>query len=98
MIKVIVRRDHIEMSGHAMYDDYGKDIVCASASTLLISNVNLIMRFDSEAIKYCFENEKVSIDILKHSKVTDTIIFNMIELLKELEEKYSKNIKIYEEV
>ena len=29
MIKVDIKRNHINISGHALFDDYGKDIVCA---------------------------------------------------------------------
>ena len=32
MIKVNIKNKIITMTGHAEYDDYGKDIVCASAS------------------------------------------------------------------
>lgn len=31
-----------EMSGHAGYDDYGKDIVCAAVSVLSINTVNAL--------------------------------------------------------
>ena len=35
MIAVMVRDDHIEISGHAGYDEIGKDIVCAGVSALV---------------------------------------------------------------
>ena len=38
------------------------------------------------------------ININNHSKETDTIIENMIELLTDLEKKYKNNIKINREV
>ena len=34
MIIIRLTENSIEMSGHANYDEYGKDIVCASASTI----------------------------------------------------------------
>lgn len=98
MIKVTIKNDHIEIKGHAMYDDHGKDIVCASVSTLLISNINLILKLDENAIKYKSEEGLIKLDIIKRDKIINVIISNMIEHLEELEKKYKKNIKIYKEV
>ncbi len=35
MIKVIIKPNSIHISGHAEYDKYGNDIVCASVSTII---------------------------------------------------------------
>ena len=98
MIKVKVLNNHIEISGHAMYDDKGKDIVCASASSIVITSVNAIEKLDKEAISYIEKDGYLKIDILKESKEVNIIISNMIELLEELQEQYKKNIKIIKEV
>ncbi len=98
MIKVDIRKNHIEISGHAMFADYGKDIVCASVSSIVITSINGILRLDEEAISYNISNDKLSIDILKEDKQTKALILNMISLLKDLEKQYEKNIKINEEV
>ena len=98
MIKVDIRKNHIEISGHAMFADYGKDIVCASVSSIVITSINGILRLDREAINYNISNDKLSIDILKEDKQTKTLILNMISLLKDLEKQYEKNIKINKEV
>lgn len=101
MIKVYINKnkniiDSIKVSGHALYDDYGKDIVCASVSSIVITSVNAIMRLDDSSIS-CNKGEAlIEVHILKHNNTVDTIILNMIELLKELEANYKKNIKIYE--
>lgn len=49
MIKIKVKKDEeiireISINGHALYDDYGKDIVCASVSSIVITTVNAILR------------------------------------------------------
>ncbi len=98
MIKVIIKQNHIEISGHAMYDDYGKDIVCASVSTIAITSVNAILKLDNKAISYKEKEGFLSIDILKDTKETNVIILNMIDMLKDLAKQYEKNIKINEEV
>ncbi len=98
MIKVNIKKNQIQISGHAMYDDYGKDIICASASSIAITSVNAILRVNEKALKCKEEEGKLTINIQSHDKVTTTIILNMIELLKELQKQYPKNIEINEEV
>ena len=98
MIKVNVNKkdnqiDSIVLSGHAMYDDYGKDIVCASVSSIVITTVNAIIRINNDAIEYR-QDDVLVITIKLHDKVTDLLIENMLELLTELEKQYKKNIKI----
>ena len=88
----------IKISGHAMYDDYGKDIVCASVSSIVITSINAALRLNKEALNYKESDGLLIIDILSHDKITDTIILNMIELLKELKSQYKNNIEINEEV
>lgn len=98
MIKINIKQNHIEINGHAMFDDYGKDIVCAAVSSIVITSINGILRLDDKAISYKLSSDGIIIDILKDSRETNLLILNMTSLLKELEEKYKKNIKIYEEV
>ena len=98
MIKVIIKKDSAEINGHAMFDDYGNDIVCAAVSGIVITSINAIIRLDDRAIDYSLSRDSISIDILRHSRETDLLILNMTSLLKELEEKYKENIKVYEEV
>ena len=48
MIKVSVLKENrkykkITILGHAMYDDYGKDIVCSACSSIVITTVNGIL-------------------------------------------------------
>lgn len=102
MIKVVLKYssnciDSIDISGHANFSDFGKDIVCASVSSIVITSVNAIIRLDSESISYDMSNG-IFISILKHNKVTDVLIDNMVSLLKDLEKQYKKNIIISEEV
>jgi len=98
MIKINIKKNHIEIKGHAMYDDNGKDIVCAAVSTIVITTINAILRFDQDTIKYKENDGYIDIEILKNTNTTNTLILNMIELLKDLEKQYTKNIKINEEV
>ena len=94
MIKISIKDDEIIISGHANYDDYGKDIVCASVSTIAITTINAIIEFDKDSISVEESVGYLKINILKHTKEIDTLISNMNKLYKELEVKYPKNIKI----
>ncbi len=94
MIKVNVTNDKIKVFGHAGYEEVGKDIVCASVSSIITTTINGIIRLDENSISYEEQEGMVIIDIIKHTSITDTLILNMVELLKELEKVYSKYIKI----
>lgn len=96
MIKVVKKGNHIDIKGHALFDKYGKDIVCAAVSSIVITTINGILLVDEDSIKYEDGSGHVSIDILKHDKVIDLLILNMMNLLKELEEQYKKNIQVEE--
>ena len=94
MIKVEIENNKIEIKGHANYDDYGKDIVCASVSSIIITTINAIIEFDPESIYYEDLNNRILIEKLKDDDITNKLISNMIELLEELEKSYKDNIKI----
>lgn len=96
MTKIKISKDHIEIKGHAMFDEYGKDIVCAALSSIVITSINGILSIDNDSIKYKQGEGLMVIDILKHTKEVDALILNMINLLKELKLQYKKNIQIEE--
>ncbi len=101
MIKVKLTKDNnrytnIIIKGHALYADYGKDIVCASVSTLVISSVNNCLSINKDALIYNEGNE-LNIKILTDDKNINIIINNMINSLYELAKTYPKNIQIKEE-
>ena len=94
MIKVEVTKDRISVLGHAMYDDYGKDIVCAAVSSIVTTSVESIAAIDNDAIDVKEENNKVEIIINKHDDITNKLINTMLTLSNELVKKYPRNIKI----
>ena len=101
MIKVIIKRknnqiESIKCNGHALYDEYGKDIVCSSFSTMVITSINAILEFDKEAISYTDTNNLEIINI-KKDNITNKLLDNLVNMMKELESSYKKNINIKEE-
>ena len=99
MIKVEIIRNNnnikkISILGHAMYDEYGKDIVCASVSTLVISTVNNILSINDKTIKVEQNDAKIIIEYTLKDNIIDILINNMISNLNTLANNYPKNIKI----
>ena len=101
MIKVTIEKEsakfkRISILGHAMYDDYGKDIVCASFSTMIITTINAILTFDQNAISYTDNNDLKIINI-KKDNITNNLLNNLVNMIYELRDNYNKNINIKEE-
>lgn len=101
MIKVKLLKNNndfkrIVIKGHAMYDDFGKDIVCAAFSSTVITSINACLLIDDTSLDY---DDKNGLDIIisKNDTVTNKIIENMISNLRELERAYPKNLQIKEE-
>lgn len=93
MIKVLIKESNIEISGHANFDDYGKDIVCASVSSIVYTTINGILNINNTAIEV-IDNGKINIKILSSDDITNKLVNNMIVLLKDLEKQYPENLKI----
>ncbi len=84
----------IQVLGHAMYDEYGKDIVCSAVSSIVTTTINACLSFDNKCLTYLSSAKGLSIKNLKQDKITQTLIRNMIRMLKELEKKYKDYIVI----
>ena len=78
VIKENSKYKKIKIFGHAMYDDYGKDIVCSA----------------KESLSYLVGKKGMTIDIRNNDINTQLLINNMVNLLKDLENNYPDNIKV----
>ena len=101
MIKVRIKKsndiiENINCIGHAGYADYGKDIVCASFSTMIITIVNAIVNIDEKAISYT-ETNNLKIVNIKKDNITNSLLNTLVDLMYELRDNYDKNIDIKEE-
>ena len=94
MIKIKVGKKNISILGHADYDDFGKDIICASVSSIVMCSIEAIANFDVKAIDIKQSKDKLDIIINKQDNITQKLITNMLNCLKELEKKYPQNIEI----
>ena len=99
MIKVKVTKDSdmiksVSILGHAMYADFGKDIVCSAASSIVTTTINGILSFDKEGLSYEVSKDGLVIQNIKTDNITQTLLNNMISLLKELEKDYPTNVEV----
>ena len=99
MISVKVEKENskykkIKILGHAMYDDYGKDIVCSAASSIVTTTVNGILTLSKGSLTYLVSKKGMTIEVKTDDESTQLLLQNMINLLKELEVNYTANIEV----
>ncbi len=94
MIKIELKDNLITIKGHAGYDDKGKDIVCASVSSIVITTINAIIEINPDAIDYSDLDNEIIIRKLKEDEIVNKLLNNMILLLENLEKDYKDYIKI----
>ena len=96
MIKVSVESkkqiQKIKILGHADYEEYGKDIVCSSVSSIVTTTVNGIFEINSKYLEVEEVKDGMILTILMEDKICDKLIQNMLSLLSELSESYPENI------
>ena len=85
MIKVILTKkddnvNKVIINGHAGYDDFGKDIVCSAASSIVTTTINGILSFDKEGLSYEVSKDGLVIKNIKTDNITQTLLNNMISL------------------
>lgn len=86
--------DSISILGHADYDEYGKDIVCSSVSSIVTTTVNGIFEINKNYLTVEEVKDGMIINIISIDNTCDKLIKNMLTLLQELSESYPENIKI----
>ena len=96
MIKIKYTKDSLELTGHAGYAEYGKDIVCASVSTLVVCSINNMKSIDKDSVDYKDDGNKITIKVFNNN-YSEIIFDNLIQMLEELAKDYPKNIKIESE-
>lgn len=84
---------YIKISGHANYDDYGKDIVCSAVSAISIGALNALRNIENYAITQ--KEGLIIIESKNESSYEDNIILQtMLIQLKTIEQSYPKFIQI----
>lgn len=87
------------VEGHAGYDKYGRDIICASVSVLVINTINSIMEFTSDELSVdANEDGRIDCSIVSRiSEETRLLLDSLFLGLKGIEKEYGrKYIQVYE--
>lgn len=85
-----------EAKGHALYDESGKDIVCASASTLFIVTSNAIESLGlNDHIEVKIDEGYFLLTVKKENEIVNKLIINMINSVIDLQQQYPKFIKYF---
>lgn len=100
MIKVIVTKsikgiEGITVSGHALSNDHGKDLVCAGVSAVMFGFIN---SFNSNDVSININDEESLINIknTKHTEMNATLFNALLISLKTIEKTNKSFIKIEE--
>lgn len=81
--------------GHADYAEYGYDIVCSGITTAVFTSLGLIKRYLNEnEYDYKELNGTIAFSFKATNQIVNDIIENLIEVLKNIERQYPKNLKI----
>ena len=99
MIKVSIEYVHqmvsqVKITGHAGYDDKGKDLVCAAVSSISIGTLNALDELANQDCILKLADNLIKIKVLKNSEKSQLIIDTMIIQLKTLYEQYKDFIEI----
>ena len=94
MIKVVYSSNSLIVTGHANYDDYGKDIVCSACSSIVITTVNGILALKKGSLDYLVSKKGMTINVKIDDETTQILLNNMVSLLRELEGNYPNNIEV----
>lgn len=101
MTNIKIGRSFIEIKGHSGYEKIGKDIVCASISTLSYSTINYLKLLGNE-LKIIDDNAYLRFELNKQNNITKNILKGFKEMVKDLEQQFPNYIKVeeieYEEV
>lgn len=81
------------VSGHAEYDEAGKDLVCAGVSAIVIGGINAL---ENEIANLSIINKKneLGVEVINDNDKIQIILNTIYIQLKTIEESYSKYIKI----
>ena len=79
--------------GHAGFDDYGKDIVCASISVLIVNTINAISEINHEDIECAVDEDEgvIIFNLLSNKEQSSQVLLKALELgLNGIHNEYGK--------
>lgn len=84
--------DGYSLSGHALFADFGKDIVCAAVSALYASTTNGLNNYTALTDVQSISRNDIRIQL--YSDVTEALIQSFYDALLDIEHQYPKNVSV----
>ena len=84
----------LTVSGHANYDKYGKDIVCAGVSAIVTGGINAL-ESEVKNIEIINKENELGVKVINNNEKIQIILNTMLVQLETIENSYEKYIKIF---
>lgn len=94
MIVVRVRKDGIEISGHANYAETGKDIVCAGVTALMQTLIESIESLTSDTIQYSISPGMADINFKNLSKEGIILVDSFFLGICKIANEFHENVQV----
>lgn len=99
MVKVKIESSNevitrIVISGHAGYDEKGKDLVCAAVSSIAVGTLNALDELTKDDCELILTDDQVMIIVKRNEHDSQMIIKTLIIQIKTLQESYPNYLKI----
>ncbi len=86
----------LTVSGHANYDQYGKDIVCAGVSAIVTGGINALMECERKNVEVINKKNELGINVINNNEKIQIILTTILIQLQTIEKSYKEYIKIKE--
>ena len=83
----------LTVSGHANYDEYGKDIVCAGVSAVVTGGINAL-ETEIKNIEIINKENELGVKVINSNEKIQIILNTILIQLETIEYSYKKYIKI----
>ena len=83
----------LTVSGHANYDKYGKDIVCAGVSAVVTGGINALEN-QVNNIEIISKENKLGVNVINSNEYIQIVLKTILIQLETIEVSYKKYIKI----
>lgn len=94
MIEVRIRPERIEISGHAGYAEYGKDIVCSGVTALTQTLIQSIENLTDDEIEYRISPGKVEVEYRNLSEKSKTLVDSFFIGICLIAEEFPEHVKV----
>lgn len=94
MIEVRIRPERIEISGHAGYAEYGKDIVCAGVTALTQTLIQSIENLTDDKIEYRISSGKAEVEYRNLSEKSKTLVDSFFIGICLIAEEFPEYVKV----